>query len=71
MRSTFRYVKFLRLWGESSLVPFALGTINMLATRNPDNAAILEEQRKIKTWKRSVGPIDDSAFNAMIGGLNT
>jgi len=53
------------------LVPFALGTINMLATRNPDDTAILEEQRKIKTWKRSVGPIDDSAFNAMIGGLNT
>jgi len=43
----------------------------MLATRNPDNAAILEEQRKIKAWKRSVGSIDDSAFNAMMGGLNT
>ncbi|KAI4616126.1 uncharacterized protein J4E87_008861 [Alternaria ethzedia] len=71
MRSTFRYAKFLRLWGESSLVPFALVTINMLATRNPDDAAVLEEQRKIKAWKRSVGPINDSAFNAMMSGLNT
>ncbi|KAI4660706.1 uncharacterized protein J4E79_005274 [Alternaria viburni] len=71
MRSTFRYAKFLRLWGESSLVPFALATINMLATDNPEDAAILEEQRKIKAWKRSVGPIDDSAFNAMMSGLNT
>ena len=43
----------------------------MLATRNPDYAAILEEQRKIEAWKRSVGPINDSAFNAIMSGLNT
>jgi len=70
-KSLFRYAKILRLSGESELVPFASATIDMLAYHNPDDATILEEKRKIKAWKRSVGPIDDSAFNAMMSGLNT
>ena len=41
MRSTFRYAKFLMPWEESSLVWFAFATINMLAQRHPDDAAIL------------------------------
>jgi hypothetical protein len=68
MKNKFRYTKFMRLWREPTLTPFAVATIYAMARANPNDAAVLDEKRKIETWKRSAGPFDESAFNAMMNG---
>ena len=65
----FRYAKFCRLWGVPTLIPFAVATIDKLVHEYPSNPEFLDEKRKIEAWKRSAGPVDESAFNAMMNGL--
>jgi hypothetical protein len=49
---------------------FARAAIGHAAHTNPDNAAVLEEKRKIAEWKRLASPVDESIFNNMMNGLN-
>jgi hypothetical protein len=69
-KETLRYAKFLRLQDVPNLIPFATAAIVHAAHPDPDNAAVLEEKRKIAEWKRSAGPVDESIFNNMMNGLN-
>jgi hypothetical protein len=64
-KSAFRYAKFVRLWGEPNTLPLALATIEELARTHPNDAAILEEKRKIEAWKRSAGPIETAWRNVV------
>ncbi|KAF7675713.1 hypothetical protein GT037_006432 [Alternaria burnsii] len=65
----FVYAKFCRLWGVPTLIPVAVGMIDQLVDLSPSEPVILDEKRKIEAWKRSAGPVDESAFNAAMNGL--
>ncbi|CAN9124424.1 unnamed protein product [Alternaria sp. RS040] len=65
----FVYAKFCRLWGVPTLIPVAVGMIDQLVNLSPSEPVILDEKRKIEAWKRSAGPVDESAFNAAMNGL--
>jgi hypothetical protein len=69
-KETLRYAKYLRLQGVPEMIPFATAAIGHAAHTNPDNAAVLEEKRKIAEWKRLAGPVDECIFNNMMNGLN-
>jgi hypothetical protein len=69
-KETLRYAKFLRLQGVPEMIPFTRAAIGHAAHTNPDNAAVLEEKRKIAEWKRLASPVDESIFNNMMNGLN-
>jgi hypothetical protein len=42
----------------------------MAARMRPNDAAVADEKRKTNAWKRAAGPVDTSAFDGMMNGLN-
>ena len=69
LHNIFYYAKFSRLSGVPTLIPVAVDTIDQLVELCPSDPEILDEKRKIEAWKRSAGPVDESAFNATMNGL--
>jgi hypothetical protein len=69
LHNIFYYAKFSRLSGVLTLIPVAVDTIDQLVELCPSDPEILDEKRKIEAWKRSAGPVDESAFNATMNGL--
>jgi hypothetical protein len=69
MDKIFYYAKFCRLWGVPTLIPAAVRWIDQLVHLFPSNPEFLDEKRKIEAWKRTAVPVDESAFNATMNGL--
>ena len=61
----------MRLWGEPAIIPLAVDTIDTTALADPNNAAILDEKRKIEAWKRSAHPVDEKCLQRYDEQANT
>jgi hypothetical protein len=71
VKRMFRHAMFLRLWAVPNLLPFASTAVDMAGRMRPNDAAVADEKRKTNAWKRAAGPVDTSAFDGMMNGLNT